>query len=388
MNFFLYAWAAIASAAWCASALRVLAAARAMRLLRKQHPPSPSRWPRLSVLVPACNEARSLPAALESLLAQDYPNMEVVLVNDRSSDNTGSIVTEAAARDPRVVPLHVEELPSGWLGKVHALEAASRKATGEWLLFTDADVHFSPGVLKKAVAFCLAERRDHVAVVPEVRAKGLWLQAAIAAAAYFLFLRVPPSRVGRPGSKTVMGVGAFNLVRTEALARTQGLEWLRMEVIDDYALALMLHRAGARAALLGGAGELAVTWYASLRSMLRGMDKSGFGIVRYSVARLAAALFAIAAGVAGPLGALLAGGAPFHWLPAALAYVSVTLCGAAAARRLGWSGWAGLLIPVGLLICTWSVIRSAILCLMRGGALWRGTTYPLKELRAMQRVKL
>ena len=123
-------------------------------------------------MIPACNEADTLGAALGTLLAQDYPALEILLVNDRSTDGTGDIVDRLAASDPRITALHVRELPQGWLGKVHALHVASERARGDWLLFTDADVHFAPGALRRAVAVARVHQLDHLTCVPNVTTHG------------------------------------------------------------------------------------------------------------------------------------------------------------------------------------------------------------------------
>ena len=108
-------------------------------------PISPPRvWPRLSIVIPACNEAPAIQGAVESILAQDYPNLEIVLIDDRSTDETGVIIDRLAASDFRILRIHVTRLPDGWLGKVHALCRGAEASTGEWMLLTDADVHLAP----------------------------------------------------------------------------------------------------------------------------------------------------------------------------------------------------------------------------------------------------
>src|SRR6185503_6720653 len=113
-----------------------------MPVLARQRSPDPPRWPKLSIIIPACNEAASIEAAVTSRLAQDYPDFEVCVIDDRSTDGTGAIVDRLAEGDPRVRAVHITELPEGWLGKVHALHRGVSIATGEWLLLSDADVHF------------------------------------------------------------------------------------------------------------------------------------------------------------------------------------------------------------------------------------------------------
>src|SRR5215208_3489148 len=123
-------------------------------------------WPLLSVIIPACNEAANLGSAVESLLGQNYPNLEVILINDRSNDGTAEIIGRLALGDGRIRSLHVETLPDGWLGKVHALDRGVQLAEGDWLLFTDADVHFAAGTLRRAVGWAIANRIDHLGLAP------------------------------------------------------------------------------------------------------------------------------------------------------------------------------------------------------------------------------
>jgi glycosyltransferase involved in cell wall biosynthesis len=221
-------------AAWCAGCVRLVTRIRACRLLADERPASPSTWPRLSVVVAACNEASTLEAALATLLAQDYPELEIVVIDDRSTDGTAEIVDRLAARDPRVRAVHVRELPDGWLGKVHALHVGAARATGDWVLFTDADVHLAPGVLRRAIAVCLTDELDHLAVLPDARAGTLVEEIAVDAMGQ-IFLE-----------KHGAGVGAFNLVRRSAFARTAGFSWLRMEVLDDVGLGELMRQAGAQ----------------------------------------------------------------------------------------------------------------------------------------------
>jgi cellulose synthase/poly-beta-1,6-N-acetylglucosamine synthase-like glycosyltransferase len=134
-----------------ASAYVLLATPQVQKLVSLQVP-APTTWPRLSVVIPALNEVDTLEAALGTLLAETYPDLEIVLVDDRSTDGTGALVDRLAARDPRITPVHITALPEGWLGKVHALHVGTQHARGDWLLYTDADVHFGQGSLRHAVA--------------------------------------------------------------------------------------------------------------------------------------------------------------------------------------------------------------------------------------------
>jgi len=173
-------------------------------------PPDLDVWPRLSVIVPACNEADTIESAATTLSKQDYPNLEVVLINDRSEDETGIIIDRIAAADPRVRAIHVTDLPPGWLGKVHALHRGCVAAEGPWLLLTDADVHFSPGVLRRVIAWSVHRQLDHLAAAPEIWPTGLLIDAAVSAFLRSFCIGMRIWAVENPRSGAYIGVGAFN----------------------------------------------------------------------------------------------------------------------------------------------------------------------------------
>jgi cellulose synthase/poly-beta-1,6-N-acetylglucosamine synthase-like glycosyltransferase len=383
----LAAWSGLASIGWCVYYLRALAGGRKLPWLERVEPRPPERWPRLSVIVPACNEGESVRPAVATLTAQDYPDLEVVLVDDRSTDSTGAIADEIASRDPRVVALHVRRLPEGWLGKVHALDSGVRAASGEWLLFTDADVHFAPGALRRAVAWAIEERLDHLTVVPELHAGSFWHDVTQAAFGTAFLQRTRAERVGRPGSRAYVGVGAFNLVRREMLARTPGFDWLRLEVLDDVGLGLMVARNGGRSRLAIGLGQVEVRWYGSLRQMARGLEKNLFAFVgHYRVGRAVAVALAVLAFALGPLVALFQP-SPVVTALAAAALVTLALHAVVVAWKIGRSPLVIVVQPIGQLLLAGMLLHSAWACTRRGGVDWRGTVYGLDVLRAMQRVK-
>src|SRR5262245_1903311 len=267
---------------WLVTGVIGLISMRTMRVLAQQKPPEPPRWPKLSVIIPACNEAATIEAAVRSRLDQDYPDFEVCVIDDRSTDGTGAIVDRLAEADPRVKAVHVTELPEGWLGKVHALHRGGSMASGEWLLLTDADVHFAPGTLRRAVACAEAWGFDLVVVLAVLWQRGLLVDAALSHFLQSTAWALLPSKIEAPGSKASVGSGVFNMVRRSAYERSPGLPWLKMEVADDIAFGQMMKRSGARCCLMNGRGTVGLSYYDTLREMIRGFEKNSMAALGYS----------------------------------------------------------------------------------------------------------
>jgi cellulose synthase/poly-beta-1,6-N-acetylglucosamine synthase-like glycosyltransferase len=374
--------------AWLAIAVMSLRNLWAVRLFEAVRAPIPPQWPRLSVIVPACNEGATLEAASVSLRAQDYPDLEILLVDDRSTDDTGALVDRIAATDPRIMPLHIQHLPDGWLGKVHAMHVATQQATGDWLLYTDADVHHAPGTLRDAIAWAEAEKLDHLTLVPQFHSSTWWGEVGLASFGTVFLAVCRATELGKPGSDAVLGVGAFNLVRRKALEKTEGFEWLRLEIADDTGLAMLLHRHGAKTALGVSRSQLSIQWYASLPDMVHGLEKNMFAVIaQFSWLRAALAVPALVVNaLTVPLALVIGPG----WLRglAGLAWLAMAALAVVSWRRVGFRLLPQLLLPVGQLLMAWVLLRSAWATLRQGGVRWRGTLYPLAQLREGQRVKL
>jgi cellulose synthase/poly-beta-1,6-N-acetylglucosamine synthase-like glycosyltransferase len=373
--------------ATCALGLRALAT---MPVLADLRPADPPRWPSLSLIIPACNEADTIEGAVASRRAQDYPDLEIVLVEDRSTDATPALVDKIAAEDARVRALHIKELPAGWLGKLHALHQGARAARGEWLLFTDADVHFAPETLRKAIAYCEERGLDFLTVMPEFRPVGLLVDTAVSMFVRMVAGAAQVRSIEDPASRAAVGGGVFNLVRRSTFERTPGFEWLKLEVADDVAFGQMVKRSGARCSVVNARGKVALDFYESITGMARGCEKAGFAVVgRFSQLRLIASAAALFALEVSPLAAaLLPHGLP--WLRAIGALMlGVALLGTAIINRgFGRSMWSSLLPALGALLMTTFFLRSGYLAWRRGGVMWRGTIYPTSVLRGGSRLEL
>lgn len=362
-----------------------------LRTLANERSPDPERWPRVSVIVAARDEADSAAAAIASRLADDYPDLELIFVDDRSTDGTGDAVRAAVAGDPRLRLLRVDELPQGWLGKVHALRRGTQVATGEWLLFSDADVFMTRGALRRAIAYAVAEDLDMIALVPEFRTGSVLVDAAWAHFMRALALLVDPKAVSDPERRAVIGSGSFNLVRRSAFERTPGFEHLRLETGDDVALGKMVKDAGGTVAMLNGRGLARVAIYRSVGEYLRGVEKNGSSLADRPFALVLAAFAVLLAIEYAPLAATIVGalGGPM-WLlslgAVSLMLTTAVFCSALWVNTQTWA--AGLLWPVGVALMVFGVARSAYLAHRCGGVVWRGTFYPLEELHEGRRFTL
>ncbi len=366
-------------------------ALKRLPVVNRQVYPAPKNWPCLSVIVPACNEAAHLEPAVATLKRQDYPELEIILVNDRSSDGTGTVIDRLAAGDSRIRAVHVTTLPEGWLGKVHALQQGVEQARGEWLLFTDADIHFSPGALRRAMALVLHQGADHLALIPRAIQSGFWLEVAVRTFGLLFLLTTRAAEVNRPGSRAFVGIGAFNLVNARTLRQTPGFEWLRLEAGDDVGLGLMVKLAGGTSRIAIAYDDLSVRWYESVPAMFKGLEKNLFGPgSRYRWWLMLLQVAIIWALVAAPVTALIFGifqvSAPL-WIAGAAAVVMHLIFSLFHYYESPVEIPSLLFLPAGLVLISLMMLRAGFQCVRNDGIDWRGTHYPLDQLRGGQRVK-
>jgi glycosyltransferase involved in cell wall biosynthesis len=358
--------------------------------LGDEAPDAMGAWPRLSVVVACRNEEAGLERALTSVLAQDYPGLEVVVVDDRSDDATGTILRDLGQRHAALTLERVETLPAGWLGKTNALHRGAARARGEWLLFTDADVVFAPGALRRAVAWATREALGHAVAFPRFVAPGLLERAFVSLFGLFLVSNQRVGELRRAGSAGYIGIGAFNLVRRDAYDAIGGHERLRLEVADDLKLGLVLRRSGVRQGCVLAGAQVTVRWQAGFAASMRGLVKNFFAGCEYSwVEALRAGLGLPLIATFPALSLVLAPSLPWllpnagtRLLALAALAVPVALHGVAARRLAGGAGYEGVLLPFASVCLGAVALASALVATTRGAIIWRGTRYPLRDLDA------
>ncbi|HTK94376.1 MAG TPA: glycosyltransferase family 2 protein [Terriglobales bacterium] len=342
-------------------------------------PPAPH--PRLSVIVPAKNEEEGIGACLGSFLEQDYDNFEVIAVNDRSTDATPEIMEKlAAASAGRIRVLHIADLPSGWLGKQHAMWRAASLATGEWLLFTDGDVMFRADALRRAVAYAEQTRGDHLVLAPTLLAFTFG-ERIITAMIQMALVGLRPWKASDPDSRAFIGWGAFNMVRRRAYEGAGTMEALRLAVVEDMELGRRIKRNGFAARFAFGPQLVLLRWGRGMLGPVNNLTKNAYAGMGFRTWLALGAVVAILA---------------FHILPFFLVWFApgwtkvgfivelfgIFLVYARLERIFDINPLYFFLNPFGAGLLCYAMLRSLVVTLRQGGIIWRGTKYSLAELRA------
>jgi glycosyltransferase involved in cell wall biosynthesis len=411
MAYFFWIAGIILALAWASrildAALGMPSVADVSRPEWNRNPVLSSGNPRVSIIVPARNEEETIEQCLRSLLALDYENYEVIAVNDRSTDRTGEIMErvmrdshfsqkkpevghpDSAVRSQKFLSLFTapelrviqhSELPRGWLGKTHAMWTAAKTASGDWLLFTDADVLFKPDSLRRALAYAEHEHADHVVLFPRMIMKrpGEYMMIAFFQSMFIFGHR--PWKVADPSTDDHMGVGAFNLVRRRVYEAVGTYQALRMEVLDDMKLGKVVKNAGFAQRNVFGGDLISIRWAHGAFGVVNNLTKNFFAVLSFQPWRTVLSAFGLAFLNYGPfLGLWLAHG--WARAPYGIALVSMLLIYIGMSWRSAVPAYYLLLHPVSTTLFIYTLLRSMILTLWNDGIVWRGTKYPLEELR-------
>ena len=365
---------------WVFHGLRVAYDSLHLPWIKNFAPLPDAECPSISLIFAARDEEEKLPAALATLAQLDYPHLEIIAVNDRSQDSTRKTLDEFARGNTRVRVVHVEALPNGWLGKPHALQKAYEVSTGEWLLFTDADVRFSPDSLRRALNLAKQRNADHLTLFGDVEMHGFWETTLITFFGMMFHLATDPSRVSNPHSWTYVGVGAFQLLKRSTYEAVGTHRRLAMEVVDDMKLGKIVKQAGFRSCAGLAQDAVAIRWHAGLGNLVRGVTKNFFAALGYNLPLVLLATIVM----------LLLNVAPFIAIFAGHGWIRI-FAGIAVAIAIGFHVGVNIVMrvpplyalthPLGALLFCYMLLRSTAVTLWHGGVTWRGTFYPLSELK-------
>ncbi len=342
-----------------------------------------STYPFVSVCVPARDEERDIEACLTSLLKQDYPNFEVIVVDDNSTDKTPAIIESLRERYPNLVAIQGEELPPDWYGKPFALHQAAQKARGELLLFTDADPVFQPYALKSAVRLMQNYWLDMVTLLPGAEFGSFWERAVQPVIFAFIAALTRFRKVNDSKSRSAMAVGAFILLRREVYEQVGGHETLRQAILEDIGMARLVKQSGAKIMIIDGMKIYSIRMYHSLREIWIGWRKNVFLAMKKSIFKTFYTILCLLGFVVTPwvlVAVHLWAGSGLVWQAmawAGLAMVLITkwvLC-----HEIKLEKHYAFLFPLGALVMTAIMINSMIHVLFRGKAEWRGRTYSQPE---------
>jgi cellulose synthase/poly-beta-1,6-N-acetylglucosamine synthase-like glycosyltransferase len=363
----------------CVSILDLTVGIRSMTRLSEVSPYRDGEV-RVSVIVPACNEADNIEQAMRTLLRQDYEHYEIIAVNDRSTDNTGTILDRLSLTERRLRVLHLDRLPDGWMGKMHALSRGAAEAAGDYLLFTDADIMMDSTTIARAVHRMEARGLAHLTLLFKNSSPGWLLNSLILDAGSGLCQVLRPWAANKPGSRFFVGIGAFNMVRRDVYEATGGHDEIKMHPVDDIMLGKNIKKKGYSQECLLGYDMVTVPWYASVGHMVEGLMKNVLAIINFRFLLIPPSLFVMfALNILHLWGVLLLQGTPRLLFSLTLAAKIIAFY--AGTRLLAISPWCTLGTLISPYITVYIIVRAAWKNGRDGGIYWRGTFYSLKELR-------
>lgn len=348
----------------------------------------PQNAPLISICIPARNEEQNIRVCVESALMQNYPNFEIIVLDDRSTDATPRILAELATLDSRLRPISGSDLPSGWVGKPHALHQASTSARGEWLCFVDADTFLSPQALSSCYVKAMEVQADLFTTLHRQIMGSFWEKAVMPIVVTALSVGFNPRKVNDPTYKDAIASGQFILIRREVYEKIGGHASVRDQIVEDQALAERVKWSGDRLALADGTALISTRMYTSLSSMWEGWTKNMYlglrgqpvlmwlGVIGASLALMAALLLPIWLGL-GLLWMINGGGliALIVLTEALTLWGAILIARGWAASQMGISPLYSLSTPLGAGIFAAMMIASAWLTLSGKGVSWRGRHY-------------
>lgn len=353
-----------------------------------QPTPPPSNAPLISVCIPARNEERNLRACVEAVLAQDYPNFEVIVLDDRSTDSTPAILADIATGDFRLRSIHGADLPIGWAGKPHALFQASAFAHGAWLCFIDADTFISPATLSSCYAKALETQADMFTIMTFQVMGSFWEKVVMPLVMTGLSTGFSPRKVNDPNRKDAIANGQFILIKRPAYDAVGGHESVKGSIVEDKALSEQVKWSGYRLIVADGMQFAQTRMYTSLPEMWEGWTKNIYLGLRDQPSLMALGVFgaflAMVVSLLMPAWPML--GVLWYlndgdWmaitviLESLLLWADMIYARSIIARKMGISPWYSLTTPLGAAVFGAMMFTSAWNVLSRKGVTWKGRVY-------------
>jgi chlorobactene glucosyltransferase len=342
--------------------------------------------PRITAIIPAKDEAETIADCLSTVQGQSYPNLEILVVDDRSADQTPEIVRAIAEGDPRVRLISIEDLPPGWTGKTHALHVAAGQATGDWFWFVDADTRHEPDSLSIVLEYARSHDAALASLLPEMRCESFWESVAQPLLGIVLIQSYPLFWANDPRKKLAFANGQYILIRRDAYDLAGGHEGVRDKFVEDIYLAKAVKSVGlsARTAIAHGIGSTRM--YTSLPQFVRGWSRILYDALGRSPVKLliqgldplffsqtahialVASLVMLAIGrPAGPFPFWLLGMSVVHHILAYTCLKRLYVLSVPQTKHVAWYPLAGLVLDV--------ILYRAIKMCLTGQVTWRGTAY-------------
>lgn len=350
--------------------------------------PPPVNAPLISVCIPARNEGRNIRACVEAVLAQDYPNFEVIVLDDRSSDATPEILRQLAAQHDRLKVINGSDLPKGWAGKPHALFQASASARGEWLCFVDADTFLSPTTLSSCYIKALATQADMFTIMTFQILGSFWEKTIMPLVMTALSVGFSPRKVNDPNKKDAIANGQFILIKHSTYATIGGHASVKASIVEDKDISEQVKRNGHRLIVADGLKVVRTRMYTSLPEMWEGWTKNIYLGLRDEPALMALGIFGafltLMVSVFLPVWPIL--GLYWYlkhgdWMAMAVVIESLILWAylihvrVQVAIKMEISPWYALTTPLGAGVFGAMMFTSAWKVISRKGVTWKGRVY-------------
>jgi len=350
--------------------------------------PPPSDAPLISVCIPARNEERNIRRSVEAVQRQDYPNFELIVLDDRSTDSTLTILADIASQDSRLHPISGSDLPEGWAGKPHALFQASASAHGEWLCFVDADTFLAPEALSSCYAKALETEADMFTIMTFQILGSFWEKTVMPLVATALSVGFSARKVNDPTTKDAIANGQFIFIKRSVYDAIGGHESVKNSIVEDKAISEQVKWNGHRLIVADGTKVANTRMYTSLPEMWEGWTKNIYLGLSDQPSLMALGVFGafltVVTSIFLPVWPLLGLDWYFNggeWMSAAVIVESIILWGyliharAEVTNKIHISSWYALTTPLGAGIFGAMMFTSAWKVLSRKGVTWKGRTY-------------